>query len=43
MTSITRAKDGKLAAQVAFNIMLAHAKAVQVYREQELPGKLASS
>ncbi|EPH9823430.1 glycoside hydrolase family 1 protein [Klebsiella aerogenes] len=31
-------KDGKLAAQVAFNIMLAHAKAVHLYRKLELPG-----
>jgi len=31
-------KDGKLAAQVAFNIMLAHAKVVQLYRELDLPG-----
>lgn len=33
-------KDGKLAAQVAFNIMLAHAKAVQLYRKLELPGEI---
>ena len=33
-------KDGKLAAQVAFNIMLAHAKAVHLYRKLELPGEI---
>lgn len=33
-------KDGKLAAQVAFNIMLAHAKAVQVYRQLALDGEI---
>ena len=33
-------KDGKLAAQVAFNIMLAHAKAVECYRQQQLPGEI---
>ncbi|MFP2684699.1 glycoside hydrolase family 1 protein [Enterobacter ludwigii] len=33
-------KDGKLAAQVAFNIMLAHARAVNVYREMGLPGEI---
>ncbi len=33
-------KDGKLAAQVAFNIMLAHAGAVNVYREMGLPGEI---
>lgn len=31
-------KDGRLAAQVAFNIMLAHAKAVTAYRELALAG-----
>ena len=33
-------KEGKLAAQVAFNIMLAHAKAVTVYREMALAGEI---
>jgi 6-phospho-beta-glucosidase len=33
-------KDGKLAAQVAFNIMLAHAKTVHLYREMALPGEI---
>lgn len=33
-------KDGKLAAQVGFNIMLAHAKAVKCYRELALPGEI---
>jgi len=33
-------KDGKLAAQVAFNIMLAHAKAVKCYRELDLDGEI---
>ena len=40
MISIILAKDGKLAAQVAFNIMLAHAKAVHLYRKLELPGEI---
>lgn len=33
-------KEGRLAAQVAFNIMLAHAKAVTVYREMALAGEI---
>ena len=33
-------KDGRLAAQVAFNIMLAHAKAVTAYRELALAGEI---
>jgi len=33
-------KDGKLAVQVAFNIMLAHAKAVQVFRERSESGEI---
>lgn len=33
-------KDGRLAAQVAFNIMLSHAKAVQCFREMALPGEI---
>lgn len=33
-------RDGKLAAQVAFNIMLAHAKAVQHYRRLKLAGEI---
>ncbi|ELI8124322.1 glycoside hydrolase family 1 protein [Yersinia enterocolitica] len=33
-------KDGKLAAQVAFNIMLAHAKAIKCYRELHLTGEI---
>lgn len=33
-------KDGKLAAQVGFNIMLAHAKAVKCYRELNLSGEI---
>ncbi len=33
-------KDMKLAVQVAYNIILAHAKAVQEYRRQKLDGKI---
>ena len=33
-------KDGKLAVQVAFNIMVAHAKAVLAYREMKLDGEI---
>ncbi|PWW06964.1 glycoside hydrolase family 1 protein [Mangrovibacter plantisponsor] len=33
-------KDGKLAAQVAFNIMLAHAKAVRIFRETVPNGEI---
>ncbi|HEI8866333.1 TPA: glycoside hydrolase family 1 protein [Serratia odorifera] len=33
-------KDGKLAAQVGFNIMLAHAKAVKCYRDLKLNGEI---
>ncbi|WP_036829349.1 glycoside hydrolase family 1 protein, partial [Photobacterium sanctipauli] len=33
-------KDGKLAAQVAFNIMVAHAKAVMTFREMNIDGEI---
>ncbi|WP_058911489.1 glycoside hydrolase family 1 protein [Entomohabitans teleogrylli] len=33
-------RDGRLAAQVGFNIMLAHARAVAVFREMALPGEI---